>query len=209
MHVTLTAHHQNAECTWCEKEKDCVTANFDDGFIQQAPLCWSCLQKAIRVAHGRTRRRPHVRRAISEEALIGALCPFPPLTMSKRQFSLIGNWLVPDVLRPKPTPQWRQPLAESGTPWQRLGRLLWRAYRFAQPTGRSLVPGPGVRRRGRVSDGDPGGRLPDRVKNVTGRNSSTKFRPGSRDRNGVSVGTVSVHRREPAVDPGMTTPLSP
>ncbi|QDT45171.1 hypothetical protein Pan241w_52900 [Gimesia alba] len=49
MNVTITQYHSTETCTWCEKNKECVTTDFDDGFIGKAPLCWSCLQKAIKV----------------------------------------------------------------------------------------------------------------------------------------------------------------
>lgn len=41
--------HEQQQCGWCEKEKEAVTVTFADGFLKEAPLCWSCLQKAIRV----------------------------------------------------------------------------------------------------------------------------------------------------------------
>ncbi|MDP1796580.1 MAG: hypothetical protein Q8K78_03825 [Planctomycetaceae bacterium] len=51
--------------------------------------------------------------------------------------------IVPDVLRPKAVPKWREPLPETGRLLQRLGRLIWRAYRFSQKTsGKKALPGP-------------------------------------------------------------------
>ena len=49
MNVTLTQYHESETCTWCERTKECVTADFDDGFLQKVPLCWSCLQQAVKV----------------------------------------------------------------------------------------------------------------------------------------------------------------
>lgn len=49
MNVSLTAWHDSSTCTWCEKEKECVTANFGDGFIRESDLCWTCLKKAMKV----------------------------------------------------------------------------------------------------------------------------------------------------------------
>ena len=49
MDVKLTAWNENDTCTWCERTKECVTADFGDGFIKSAPLCWKCLQKAVKV----------------------------------------------------------------------------------------------------------------------------------------------------------------
>lgn len=49
MQVTLTAWHEQHRCTWCDKEKEGVTATFSDGFLTDAPVCWSCLAKAVKV----------------------------------------------------------------------------------------------------------------------------------------------------------------
>ena len=48
MHAFLTAWHENVLCTWCEKERECVTSAID-GFLTPTPLCWICLAKAIKV----------------------------------------------------------------------------------------------------------------------------------------------------------------
>lgn len=49
MNVVLSVWKEEATCAWCEKARECVTTEFDDGFIKEAPLCWSCLQKAVKV----------------------------------------------------------------------------------------------------------------------------------------------------------------
>ncbi|MEZ5941123.1 MAG: hypothetical protein R3C18_07015 [Planctomycetaceae bacterium] len=50
MSVILTAFHDDAQCTWCEKSKECVTVDFGStGFIRNQELCFGCLQKALRV----------------------------------------------------------------------------------------------------------------------------------------------------------------
>ena len=49
MNVSLTAWHDKQSCTWCEKERECVTVSFEDGFLRNSPVCWGCLQKAVRV----------------------------------------------------------------------------------------------------------------------------------------------------------------
>jgi len=49
MDVKLTQWHDSTTCTWCEKDREAVTVDFSDGFLKQTPLCWSCLQKAIKV----------------------------------------------------------------------------------------------------------------------------------------------------------------
>lgn len=49
MQVTITEWHESAECSWCEKSKDCVTTEFDDGFLHNVELCFACFQQAIKV----------------------------------------------------------------------------------------------------------------------------------------------------------------
>jgi len=49
MNISISEHHTSETCTWCEKTKECVTADFNDAFIGKAAMCWSCLQKAIKV----------------------------------------------------------------------------------------------------------------------------------------------------------------
>lgn len=49
MNVVLSAWKEEANCAWCEKPRECVTTEFEDGFLKEAPLCWSCLQKAVKV----------------------------------------------------------------------------------------------------------------------------------------------------------------
>jgi hypothetical protein len=64
--------------------------------------------------------------------------------MKKEHMDWFHRLLVPDALRRHPTPQWRKSLPDEGSRLHRLGRLLWRAYRFSQ-TGRRAadLPGPG------------------------------------------------------------------
>lgn len=67
MNVQLTAHHQASTCTWCEKsEKECVTTSFADGFLQEAHLCWNCLQKAVRVRAKQQTAKPTTRSTASD-----------------------------------------------------------------------------------------------------------------------------------------------
>jgi len=54
MNVSLSQWHEQAHCTWCEKDRESVTVSFDDGFLKDSPLCWSCLQKAVKVRSRRT-----------------------------------------------------------------------------------------------------------------------------------------------------------
>ena len=49
MKVTLSEWHTEACCSWCEKDRECVTATFADGFLQNALMCWKCLQTAFKV----------------------------------------------------------------------------------------------------------------------------------------------------------------
>lgn len=58
MHVTLHAWHNEQSCTWCEKQRECVSVTFEDGFLKNAPLCWGCLQKSVRVRTRQTDKAP-------------------------------------------------------------------------------------------------------------------------------------------------------
>ncbi|MDB5391200.1 MAG: hypothetical protein JWM11_6846 [Planctomycetaceae bacterium] len=49
MEAKITSWHATANCAWCEKDRECVTADFGDGFISHSELCWTCLQKAVKV----------------------------------------------------------------------------------------------------------------------------------------------------------------
>lgn len=49
MEAKLTSWHESATCAWCERERECVTVDFGDGFISHSELCWACLQKAVKV----------------------------------------------------------------------------------------------------------------------------------------------------------------
>jgi len=51
MNVSMTDYHESETCTWCEKQGEAVTVTFQSGFLQNAPVCWKCLQKAVRVHH--------------------------------------------------------------------------------------------------------------------------------------------------------------
>ncbi len=58
MNVSLTAWHEQCSCTWCEKQKECVCVSFDDGFLKNAPICWACLQRAVRVRSRHDEEKP-------------------------------------------------------------------------------------------------------------------------------------------------------
>ena len=49
MLVTLSTWHAEATCVWCERSAECATVSFEDGFLQDSPLCWKCLAKAVKV----------------------------------------------------------------------------------------------------------------------------------------------------------------
>lgn len=51
MKALISAYHESHSCTWCNKTAECVTVQFDGGFLQKGPLCWRCLQQATRVHH--------------------------------------------------------------------------------------------------------------------------------------------------------------
>lgn len=54
MNVQITAHHESSTCLWCDKSRECVTADFGDGFIAKGTLCWACLQNAVKVQQRQT-----------------------------------------------------------------------------------------------------------------------------------------------------------
>lgn len=62
MQATISAFYESDTCTWCEKQSEGVTVEFDNGFLQKGRLCFKCLQQAIRVHHkqnsGRTDSGP-------------------------------------------------------------------------------------------------------------------------------------------------------
>lgn len=56
MQVTLTAWSDKETCIWCEKEKECVRADFGESFSGDAQFCWRCFQKAVKVQSQKTKR---------------------------------------------------------------------------------------------------------------------------------------------------------
>ena len=51
MHAVISGYHESKPCTWCNRQAEGVTVEFDGGFLQKGPLCWKCLQQATRVHH--------------------------------------------------------------------------------------------------------------------------------------------------------------
>ncbi|HQZ64533.1 MAG TPA: hypothetical protein PLY87_05635 [Planctomycetaceae bacterium] len=49
MKALISAWNSAGLCIWCEKDKEGVTVEFSDGFLGKGQLCWSCLQKAVKV----------------------------------------------------------------------------------------------------------------------------------------------------------------
>lgn len=49
MHAIISQFHESALCLWCNRTAEGVTVQFADGFLQEGPLCWRCLQQATRV----------------------------------------------------------------------------------------------------------------------------------------------------------------
>jgi len=49
MSVTISGLTPEADCVWCEKTRETVQVTFEDGFLRDTAMCWSCLQKAVRV----------------------------------------------------------------------------------------------------------------------------------------------------------------
>ena len=55
MRVIILLWHESATCCWCEKSRECVTVSFSDGFLNEVPMCWKCLETAVRV---RSKQQP-------------------------------------------------------------------------------------------------------------------------------------------------------
>ena len=51
MRAIISEYHESTSCTWCERNTEGVTVEFDGGFLQKGALCWKCLQQATRVHH--------------------------------------------------------------------------------------------------------------------------------------------------------------
>ncbi len=68
MKVVLFKRQESVSCCWCEKERECVTVSFSDGFIKQGCLCWKCLQTAYKV------RSLHSTRQSSDESKNSGTC---------------------------------------------------------------------------------------------------------------------------------------
>ena len=51
MKALISALTEKATCTWCAKETEAVTVEFDGGFLSKGWLCWKWLQQATRVHH--------------------------------------------------------------------------------------------------------------------------------------------------------------
>lgn len=58
MNVTISAWHESATCTWCQKDGEAVTVTFESGFLRDSDLCWKCLKQALRVHHQQQQAEP-------------------------------------------------------------------------------------------------------------------------------------------------------
>jgi hypothetical protein len=54
MKALISAYYESAGCTWCNRTAECVTVQFDGGFLLKSELCFKCLQQAVRVHHKQT-----------------------------------------------------------------------------------------------------------------------------------------------------------
>jgi hypothetical protein len=54
MKAIISAFHESASCTWCSKTAECVTVQFEGGFLHKSELCFKCLQQSVRVHHKQT-----------------------------------------------------------------------------------------------------------------------------------------------------------
>ena len=51
MKALITAYNEATKCTWCERDNEGVTIEFDGSFLKKGPLCFKCLQQAVKVHH--------------------------------------------------------------------------------------------------------------------------------------------------------------
>lgn len=49
MQIMITGRNDAAKCVWCEKERETIQVTFSDGFLNNASICYRCLQQAFRV----------------------------------------------------------------------------------------------------------------------------------------------------------------
>lgn len=52
MNVVITNPQASATCVWCDRKREAVQATFSDGFLTDVPICFKCLQQAIKVRSG-------------------------------------------------------------------------------------------------------------------------------------------------------------
>lgn len=51
MKALISAYYESASCAWCNKTAECVTVQFEGGFLHKSELCFKCLQQSVRVHH--------------------------------------------------------------------------------------------------------------------------------------------------------------
>ena len=56
MKALITAYCEAAKCTWCERDNEGVTVEFDGGFLIKGQLCFKCLQQAVKVHHKQVKK---------------------------------------------------------------------------------------------------------------------------------------------------------
>ena len=54
--VHISQWHESTTCNWCDRTKECVTVQFEDGFLIPGPMCWLCLQKTVRARNRQEQR---------------------------------------------------------------------------------------------------------------------------------------------------------
>lgn len=68
MNVTISAWHESATCTWCQKDTEAVTVTFDSGFLRDSNLCWKCMKQALRVHHQQQQQAEPNRKGVFAKA---------------------------------------------------------------------------------------------------------------------------------------------
>ena len=45
--IVISQWHDSSDCNWCDRTKECVTAEHEDGFLSKGPMCWACLRNSV------------------------------------------------------------------------------------------------------------------------------------------------------------------
>lgn len=51
MRALISEYNEAKKCMWCERDNEGVTVDFGESFLSKGPLCFKCLQQAVKVHH--------------------------------------------------------------------------------------------------------------------------------------------------------------